>query len=217
MLDVKNWEFFPERITLPITECNRYNAYNFEIPDLDLIDDDMRTRLGPYLLDPNTPFDFLHFQANYIVMYISISPKLKPGWTLKYGLFRSALEIAAEESTGTWDPDLKTIRPGEMDEKSQANMKILEAKVIGLNFFTVMAAIALPVEGFEKENIPQLLSVIMGNYTGMSSTAWGVRLEDVDFPDRYLEGFTGPTVGNEGIKQLLGDQITVGTIVKPKT
>ena len=217
MLDVKNWEFFPERITLPITECNRYNAYNFEIPDLDLIDDDMRTRLGPYLLDPNTPFDFLHFQANYIVMYISISPKLKPGWTLKYGLFRAALEIAAEESTGTWDPDLKTIRPGEMDEKSQANMKILEAKVIGLNFFTGMAAIALPVEGFEKENIPQLLSVIMGNYTGMSSTAWGVRLEDVDFPDRYLEGFTGPTVGNEGIKQLLGDQITVGTIVKPKT
>ncbi|MHA1520093.1 MAG: RuBisCO large subunit C-terminal-like domain-containing protein [Promethearchaeota archaeon] len=217
MLDVKNWEFFPERIVLPIIECNRYIAYKFEIPDLDLIDENMRTRLGPYLLDPNTPFEFSYYRENYIIMYLSISPKLKSGWSLKYGLFRAALEVAAEESTGTWDPDLKTIRPGEMDENSQANMKILEAKVIGLNFLSGMAAIALPVEGFEQGNIPQLLSVIMGNYTGMASTSWGVRLEDVDFPDRYLDGFTGPTVGNEGIKQILGDQITVGTIVKPKT
>lgn len=80
-----------------------------------------------------------------------------------------------------------------------------------------MAAIALPVEGFEPGNIPQLLSVIMGNYTGMTSAAWGVRLEDVDFPDKYANSFIGPTLGNVGIKEILGNYMTVGTIVKPKT
>lgn len=217
MLKVENWEFFPERIILPITECNRYEAYGLKVPDQDLIDEDMRARLGQYLLEPSESFDFDKFRENSIIMYLSISPKLKKGWSLKYGLFRAALEIAAEESTGTWDPDLKTIKDGEMDEKSQANMKILPAKVIGLNFLNGMAAVALPTEGFEPGNIPQLLSVIMGNYTGMSSAAWGVRLEDVDFPDSYVDGFSGPALGNEGIKEILGDQMTVGTIVKPKT
>lgn len=217
MLKVENWEFFPETIELPIVECNRYKAYGFEVPDPSLIDEKMRIRLGPYLLDPQKEFDFAHYRNNYIIMYLSISPKLKEGWSLKYGLLRAALEIAAEESTGTWDPDLKTIRPGEMDACSEANMKVLEAKVIGLNFLNGMAAIALPVEGFEVDNIPQLLSVVMGNYTGMSSAAWGVRLEDMDFPDSYVNSFIGPTLGNSGIKELLGDQITVGTIVKPKT
>ena len=67
-------------------------------------------------------------------MYLSISPKLRKGWTKEYGLYRAALETAAEESTGTWDPDLKTLLPSEMDDNSKKNMKILEAKVIGLNF-----------------------------------------------------------------------------------
>ncbi|MHA1777595.1 MAG: RuBisCO large subunit C-terminal-like domain-containing protein [Promethearchaeota archaeon] len=217
MLEVENWEFFPEQITLPIVECNRYDAYGLKVPDPELIDEAMRTRLGPYLLDSVNSVDFEKFRQKYIIMYVSISPKLREGWSLRYGLFRAALEIAAEESTGTWDPDLKTIVPGEMDEQSQANMKILPAKIIGLNFFNGMAAIALPVEGFELGNIPQLLSVIMGNYTGMSSAAWGVRLEDVDFPDSYVNEFPGPALGNDGIKELLGDQISVGTIVKPKT
>ncbi|MCF2138422.1 MAG: hypothetical protein K9W44_00035 [Candidatus Lokiarchaeota archaeon] len=217
MLEVKNWEFFPERITLPIIDCNRYEYYGFKVPDPALIDEQMRKRLGPYLLDPETSFDFNYYRQNYIIMYLSISPKLREGWTLRYGLYRAALEIAAEESTGTWDPDLKTLLPEEMDENSKRNMKKLEAKIIGLNFFSGMAAIALPVEGFEPGNIPQLLSVIMGNYTGMTSAAWGVRLEDVDFPDKYANSFIGPTLGNVGIKEILGNYMTVGTIVKPKT
>ena len=49
----------------------------------------------------------------------------------------------------------------------------------------------------------------------MQHTAY--RLEDLDFPDEYANSFMGPQIGNDGIKELLGDKISVGTIVKPKT
>ncbi len=217
MVNIKNWVVFPERVELPITTCNLYEAYGLSVPNTELIDEKMRTRLGPYLINPEIPFDFHLFRKTCIIMYVSISPKLRTGWSVEYGLFRAALEIAAEESTGTWDPELKTLLPEEMDENSKANMKILEAKVIGLNPKNGMAAVALPKEGFEAGNIPQVLSVVMGNYTGMASTSWGVRLEDLDIPDDFANSFIGPTIGNEGIKKILGDKITVGTIVKPKT
>ncbi len=216
-MKIENWVTFPKPVILPITSQELYSAYNMNLPPLDLIDEKMQIRLGKYLLSKDEKFDYAHYQQKYVIMYVSISPKLKEGWTKEYGLFRAALEIAAEESTGTWDPDLKTLLPEELDECSQANMKVLEAKVIGLNFETGMAAIALPTEGFELGNIPQMLSVVVGNYTGMGGALWGVRLEDLDFPDDYANSFIGPSVGNSGIKKLLGDNITVGTIVKPKT
>ena len=217
MSKIENWEIFPEKVEIPIITCNLYKAYNLIPPDENLIDDKMKIRLGAYILkDPNT-FNFKEFRLKNIIMYLSISPKLHKGWTKKYGLYRAALEIAAEESTGTWDPDLKTLLPSEMDNNSKENMKLLEAKVIGLNFKTGMAAVAYPKEGFEDGNLPQVLSVIIGNYTGMSSAAWGVRLEDLDIPDEFANTFLGPLIGNDGIKAILGDQITVGTIVKPKT
>ncbi len=217
MSKIENWEIFPEKVEIPIITCNLYRAYNLIPPDENLIDNKMKIRLGAYILKNPSIFDFNEFRLKNIIMYLSISPKLRKGWTKEYGLYRAALEIAAEESTGTWDPDLKTLLPSEMDNNSKENMKILEAKVIGLNFKTGMAAIALPIEGFEGGNLPQVLSVIIGNYTGMSSAAWGVRLEDLDIPDDFANTFQGPLVGNEGIKSILGDQITVGTIVKPKT
>lgn len=217
MVDIKNWVIFPKKVKIPITTCNLYEAYDFSIPKINLVDDKLKRRFGPYILDNPSDFDFNEIRQGFIIMYLSLSPKLKEGESIEYGLFKAALDIAAEESTGSWDPDLKTILPGEMDENSKKNMKILQAKVIGLNVESGMAAIALPKDGFEYGNIPQLLSVVMGNYTGMTSTVWGVRLEDLDLPDDYVNSFDGPLVGNEGIKKLLGDQITVGTIVKPKT
>ena len=217
MVEIENWEIFPEKVEIPITTRNLYVAYNLTPPEENLIDDKMKIRLGAYILKDPKSFNFNEFRQKSIIMYLSISPKLRQGWTKEYGLYRAALEIAAEESTGTWDPDLKTLLPSEMDNNSKENMKILEAKVIGLNFKTGMAAVALPKEGFEDGNLPQVLSVIIGNYTGMSSAAWGVRLEDLDIPDDFANTFQGPLVGNEGIKAILGGQITVGTIVKPKT
>ena len=216
-INIKNWVLFPEAVEIPITTCNLYEAYGFELPNRELIDEKMRVRLGKYLVSDYDAFNFEEIRQKYIIMYLSISPKLHEGWSVEYGLFRAALEVAAEESTGTWDPDLKTLLPEEMDDRSKASMAILEAKVIGLNIKNGMAAVAYPIEGFEAGNLPQLLSIIIGNYTGMASTSWGVRLEDVDFPDAFANTFQGPTIGNEGIIKILGDQMTVGTIVKPKT
>ncbi len=216
-IEVKNWELFPKSVEIPITSVNLYEAFGMQLPDIAMVDEKMRARLGKYIFLNKDEFDYQKIRQDFVVMYLSISPKLRPGWSLHYGLFRAALEVAAEESTGTWDPDLKTLNPDDMDERTKANMKILEAKVIGLNLETGAAAVALPKQGFEYGNIPQILSVVMGNYTGMASTSWGVRLEDLDIPDDLANSFTGPTVRNEGIQELLGKHIVVGTIVKPKT
>jgi len=217
MVKIENWVVWPESVVLPIITQDLYRAYGLQLPDKSLIDEKMRVRLGMYLLQDYDTFEYSEFRKKYIVMFLSISPRLHEGWSKEYGLFRAALEIAAEESTGTWDPDLKTLLPEEMDDRSKASMAVLEAKVIGMNLQNGMAAVAYPIPGFERGNLPQVLSIIIGNYTGMSSAAWGVRLEDLDVPDEFANTFQGPQIGSDGIQALLGDQMIVGTIVKPKT
>jgi ribulose-bisphosphate carboxylase large chain len=213
-MSFKNWVFFPEHIEVPIHTTNLYEWFKMEPPSKSLIDNKVYTKFKPYVLEGTVNYEEIR-QKN-IVLYLSLSPKLG-GYNVETALFVAALNIAAEESTGTWDPDLHTLKEDEMDEKTKQNMKILEAKVIGLNFKTGMAAIAYPVEGFEPGNLPMLLSVIEGNYTGMTSAVYGVRLEDVDFPDSYANSFMGPTIGDDGIRKIYGDKIMVGTIIKPKT
>ena len=115
-------------------------------------------------------------------MYLSISPRMRDGQSVEYCLYQAALDIAGEESIGTWDPDLKTTDEDEADANTQHNMEILKAKVIGLNIRNGMTAIAFPVEGFEFGNLPQLLSVIIGNYNGMTSAAYGVTFRGSRFP-----------------------------------
>ncbi|MHA1730179.1 MAG: RuBisCO large subunit C-terminal-like domain-containing protein [Promethearchaeota archaeon] len=217
MAKIENWHVYPEKVKIPIISCNLYEAYGLSIPNLGIMDEKARKRYGPYFPEESFKFNFKTIQENYIIMYLSINPKLKEGKSFEYSFVWSALDIAAEESTGTWDPDLKTITPEEMDKDTKENMKILQAKIIGVNFRNGMAAIGLPKQGFEYGNLPQLLSVVEGNYNGMTSAVYGVRLEDLDFPDDYADSFIGPTLGNEGIKKIVGNGITVGTIVKPKT
>lgn len=183
---------------------------------MSIMDEKSRKRFGPYFPDNDFDYSYERIKQNYIIMYLSINPRNKTG-KLDYDFLWSSLDIAAEESTGTWDPDLKTITLEEMDKNSKENMKILQAKVVGVNMKTGMAAIALPKQGFEYGNLPQLLSVVEGNYNGMTSATYGVRLEDLDLPDDFADSFLGPQIGNEGLRQLLGNKITVGTIVKPKT
>lgn len=218
MAKIENWVLFEEPVELPILSGNLYEQYKMKVPDMDIMDQKARNRFGPYFPDKDFKFNYNEIKQNYIVMYVSISPKIHaPDKSLEYNFIWAALDIAAEESTGTWDPELKTIEDEEMDNDTKHNMKILQAKIVGVNYQTGMAAIALPKQGFEYGSIPQLLSVVEGNYNGMTSAAYGVRLEDLDFPDDYANSFIGPTIGNEGIKKILGDKITVGTIVKPKT
>ncbi|MHA1339068.1 MAG: RuBisCO large subunit C-terminal-like domain-containing protein [Promethearchaeota archaeon] len=218
MVKIENWVLFEEPVKIPIISGNLYEAYGLKPPNMDIMDEAAKKRFNPYFPDKNFDYSYESIKQKYIIMYLSINPKIRfPDKSLEYNFIWSALDIAAEESTGTWDPDLKTIIPEEMDDDTKENMKILQAKILGVNLKNGMAAIGLPKQGFEYGNLPQLLSVVEGNYNGMTSASWGVRLEDLDLPDDYVNSFMGPTIGNEGIKKLLGDQITVGTIVKPKT
>ncbi len=216
MVEIDNWVLFEEPVKIPLVSCNLFEAYGLTVPDMSVMDEKSRRRFGPYF--PSADFDYSYekIKQNYIIMYVSINPRKKTG-NLNYDFIWAALDIAAEESTGTWDPDLKTIIPEEMDDETKENMKILQAKVVGINMKTGVAGIALPKQGFEYGNIPQLLSVVEGNYNGMTSAAYGVRLEDLDIPDDYADSFMGPQIGNEGLREILGDHVTVGTIVKPKT
>ena len=215
MVEIDNWVLFEEPVKIPLVSCNLFEAYGLYPPDMSVMDEKSRRRFGTYFPDEKFDYSYEHIKQNYIVMYLSINPRKKTG-NLDYDFIWSALDIAAEESTGTWDPDLKTIIPEEMDDNTKENMKILQAKVVGVNMKIGVAAMACQ-NGFEYGNLPQLLSVVEGNYNGMTSAAYGVRLEDLDVPDDYADSYMGPQIGNEGIKAILGDHITVGTIVKPKT
>jgi ribulose-bisphosphate carboxylase large chain len=120
---------------------------------------------------------------------------------------RVAEIIAMEESTGTWTGVSTTSRDltdltavvGDVDEKAGT------------------AVVRYPLELFEIENIPQILSVVAGNLFGLEQID-KVRLVDIDLPRRIVRAYPGPRYGVPGIRDLIGstDRPHVGTIVKPK-
>ncbi|GAB4329800.1 MAG: hypothetical protein Kow0069_37390 [Promethearchaeota archaeon] len=211
--------FYEEKVEPAVTHRDLYEYYQLSRPGENLIADaKTRQKLHKYLLGPEEDVDAI--RARSIVMYLHVSPVVRPGETVPQALYRAALETTAEETTGTWDPDLKTIEPGAMNADSERNMGALQGRVIGINPRTGVVACALPVEGFEPGSLPQLSSVIIGNYTGMTSQSNAVRLEDVEVPVEYAETFPGPALGPEGIWDKLGlphGTPLMGTIVKPKT
>lgn len=214
-----NYVFFENEVEEAARTCDLYEYFALERPTPDLIaSEKTRQKLHKYLLGEGE--DVAAIRARSIVMYLYISPKVRAGETVPQALFRAALETTAEETTGTWDPELKTLAPEAMDADTKANMERLQGKVIGINARTGMVACALPVEGFEPGSLPQLSSVIIGNYTGMTSQANAIRFEDVEIPDAFANSFTGPSLGPEGIWEKLGVPAhtpLMGTIVKPKT
>lgn len=130
----------------------------------------------------------------------------------------AASEIAAESSIGTWT-DVKT-----MNDEVFANLsaKIFEIiKIIGeeipVGANAGMVKIAYPLELFEPGNIPQLLSSVAGNIFSMKKVN-KLRLEDLEFPEKYVRGFSGPAFGIDGIRKITGikDRPLIGSIIKPK-
>jgi ribulose-bisphosphate carboxylase large chain len=115
---------------------------------------------------------------------------------------KAAEAIASEQSTGTWTEVKGADSP-------------LAARVIKAEGDQV--EIGFPVELFEPGNIPQYLSVIAGNLFGLGALK-KVRLQDVVFPEKLVRAHSGPRVGIEDARQILGvfDRPLVGTIVKPK-
>lgn len=121
------------------------------------------------------------------------------------GMGEAAEAIAAESSTGTWT-DVSTSKP---------YVRKLAARVFEISGSRVK--IAYPIQLFEPDNVPQILSSVAGNVFGMKAVR-ALRLEDIDIPPQILRAFKGPRFGIHGIRKLLGvpKRPLVGTIVKPK-
>ncbi|MEK7060863.1 MAG: ribulose-bisphosphate carboxylase large subunit [Patescibacteria group bacterium] len=121
---------------------------------------------------------------------------------------KTAGGVAAESSVGTWT-DVG------LEEKQIWDR--LHAKVIAMDEKTGLIKIAYPLDLFEAGNLTQLLSSITGNVFGLKEIV-GLRLEDLDFPEKYVTSYPGPALGIDGIRSLTGvfSQPLLGSIIKPK-
>ncbi len=125
------------------------------------------------------------------------------------GPFKDAAEAVAEESSiGSWT---------ELGTLSGTTKKKLKATVFKMNEKEGSVKIAYPLDLFELGSIPQLLSSVGGNVFSMKSVK-NLRLEDLEFPEKYIKSFQGPAVGLAGIRKLfkIKNRILLGSIIKPK-
>ena len=63
------------------------------------------------------------------------------------------------------------------------------------------AFIAYPIEIFEKDNIPQILSILSGNNSSIGNST--IRLDDIGLPRQIVDEFNGPNFGIKGIREYL--------------
>jgi ribulose-bisphosphate carboxylase large chain len=120
--------------------------------------------------------------------------------------FRKAAEaVAGESSIGTWT-DVKSSKP---------YVGRLAARVFEIK--KPFIKVAYPIELFEPDNVPQILSSVAGNIFGMKIVK-NLRLEDINLPDKAVRSFEGAKFGIRGVRELLGvkERPLVGTIIKPK-
>ena len=132
---------------------------------------------------------------------------------------RLAPALAIEQSTGTWVPV-----PGETPEVRCQHV----AKVIGVyevpDFeFSVpsevetrnyVIQIAFPQVNIGSQ-IPMLLTTVVGNI----SMGGQIKVLDIRFPQRFVEGFQGPKFGIQGVRELLGvpKRPLLNNMIKPCT
>ncbi len=120
----------------------------------------------------------------------------------------AAEAIAEAETTGTWT-DIR-MRPAYV-RRFDGIVERVEPEDAGY-----FAKIRYPGEIFEAGNLPQYLSVLAGNLSGLPELDT-VRLLDVEFPE-VLVPFRGPKFGIEGVRRLAGTQNRphIGTVIRPK-
>lgn len=115
--------------------------------------------------------------------------------------------VAADQSAGTW-----THVEGETPEVIEK----YGGKVIGIYPMAqeraCIARIAFPTANFPAY-LPMIMSTVAGNVLGQD----GIKLMDIDFPERILEEIPGPLMGIEGIRERIGvpERPLVGAILKP--
>lgn len=113
--------------------------------------------------------------------------------------------LASESSIGTWTT-LETL-----------DKRIYEMRAKSYWFTDNLVKISYPLELWEPENIPQLLSGIAGNIYGMKAVN-NLRLIDAYLPAEFVRKNKGPNIGTSAIQEILKKKegpITA-TVPKPK-
>ncbi|MFV2015673.1 MAG: RuBisCO large subunit C-terminal-like domain-containing protein, partial [Candidatus Heimdallarchaeota archaeon] len=120
-------------------------------------------------------------------------------------------EIPAESSIGTWQP---------VSQMTDHILTSYSAKTFHVNKISDTFSkikVAYPIDLFEPNNVPQMLSLFAGNVFGMNTVPM-LRVESVDLPIDLVNSYPGPAFGPKGIYKIIGidEGPILGTIVKPK-
>lgn len=123
----------------------------------------------------------------------------------KISMEEAAGRVASESSVGTWT----TL--AELPDR----IKRLMARVYKIDGNIVK--IAYPLDLWEPNNVPQLMSGIAGNIFGMKAVK-NLRLLDYEPPEEYVKHFKGPLYGIDGIRHFMkvGKRPLTATVPKPK-
>jgi len=149
-------------------------------------------------------------EENIIATYYSIQPSWLDGYTL-------AIALALEQSTGTWTP---------VPKETPEVRKLHAARVTAV--FEIpphqwqlpkteerhwIIKIAYPIRNLGDPNLPVLLSTVVGNL----SAAGKIKLLDLQFPKKWVQGFKGPKYGIQGVRKILGvkDRPILNNMIKP--
>jgi ribulose-bisphosphate carboxylase large chain len=142
--------------------------------------------------------------------YVVCSYYVEPSEEIEGSAQVAGMEIAAEESIGTWTT-VKTAEP------LQYAAKVFKTEAQNGGH---IVHIAYPLELFDiGSGLAHLLSDISGNLYGLSAIK-NVRFLDFHLPPAYLKEFKGPKFGIEGVREIVGTKKErrphLGTIIKPK-
>lgn len=127
--------------------------------------------------------------------------------------------LAVDMTTGTW-----TAVEGETEEMREKYAgKVMSMHEVpnyefelpeDISFRRYVVAIAIPFVNIGCQ-IPMLLTTIIGSTSVMGR----IKLLDIEFPKKYLDGFSGPKFGIEGIRKLLNipTRPLLNNMIKPCT
>jgi ribulose-bisphosphate carboxylase large chain len=117
-------------------------------------------------------------------------------------------QIASEATIGTWGTFWKT---------NEQIGNPLRPTIFWFDATKHYFKIALPEALFEKDNIPQILSILAGNVSGMTNVK-KIRLIDISLPKTLTPNLSGPKFGLQEFRQLtqIPQRPICGVMMKPK-
>ena len=129
---------------------------------------------------------------------------------------RLALALADEQTTGTW------IKVGadSVEKKKRFGAQVVaiyEVPDLGSDVVEELPPLYIVQLAIPMDNIGTSLAMLLTTVFGNISAAGMLKLIDLAFPKRYIEQFTGPKFGVEGIREVLGvkDRPLLNAMIKP--